>query len=130
TMKEMIAIATYSDGTTLKDHISADTYALVQRFLTEIGAEATLYDIYKPWFVVNDINTVLSQLQGYQGGLGIDLYFENRAQQANKPIVELETAVLQYNAFDSYSKEFQEQQLSQLLNAIYGINQDNQEVSE
>src|SRR5690606_20716313 len=42
TMKEMIAIATYSDGTTLKDHISADTYALVQRFLTEIGAEATL----------------------------------------------------------------------------------------
>jgi len=128
--QQLTAIASYSDGTTLKDHVSAETYALVQRFLTDIGADPTAFDPFKAWNVQQAVENIMASANGYQAGSGVDQYFLNRALLADKPILELESYTLQYKAFDSYSEEFQEELLAATLNAIYGINQDSVEVEE
>src|SRR5690606_30168464 len=109
-------------GTTLKDHVSAETYARIQQLLTALGLETNAYDTFKPWAVYLDLINYQAAVAGYQGGLGIDMYYLSRAQAANKSILELETYLLQFNMFDSYSKELQEQQLKEVLDSIYGVN--------
>lgn len=114
------ALQLYSDGTTLKDHISAATYTRVQSFLEELSLPTNLYDTYKPWAVYLDMANYVAVSSGYQGGLGIDMYYLGRAQLANKPILELESYSSQLNIFDSYSKELQEQQINEVLDGIFG----------
>lgn len=118
---EIVALQTYSDGTTLKDHLSAETYARVQAFLQEIAFPVDFYDKYKPWAVYLDMTNYLALTTGYYGGIGIDMYYLNRAQEAQKPIVELESYTSQIKVFDSYSKELQERQVNESLDSIYGL---------
>ncbi|HIW34398.1 MAG TPA: TraB/GumN family protein [Candidatus Paenibacillus intestinavium] len=120
TVKEIQALQLYSDGTTLKDHVSAETYARVQSFLEALELPTNTYDIFKPWAVQLDMVNFVAASSGYQGGLGIDMYYLNRAQLANKPILELESYSSQLNIFDSYSKELQEQQVNEVLDGIFG----------
>ena len=120
TAAEIQALQVYSDGTTLKDHVSAETYARVQSFLEALELPTNTYDIFKPWAVQLDMVNFVAASSGYQGGLGIDMYYLNRAQLANKPILELESYSSQLNIFDSYSKELQEQQVNEVLDGIFG----------
>ncbi|MCM3633336.1 TraB/GumN family protein [Paenibacillus camelliae] len=119
--KEIAALQTFTDGTTLKDHVSAETYSRIQQFLTDLGLETNAYDTFKPWAVHLDMINYEAVVAGYQGGLGIDMYYLNRALAANKPILELESYMLQLNIFDGYSKELQEQQVNEVLDSIYGV---------
>ncbi|REK74739.1 TraB/GumN family protein [Paenibacillus paeoniae] len=119
--KEIAAIQVYSDGSTLKDHVSGDTYARVQSFLEEIGLESNAYDTYKPWSVNLDMTNYAAAVAGYQGGIGIDMYYLNRALATEKPILELESFTSQLGLFDSFSKELQESQLNETLDGIFGV---------
>ncbi|URN95546.1 MAG: TraB/GumN family protein [Candidatus Pristimantibacillus lignocellulolyticus] len=121
TAAEIQAMQVYSDGTTLKDHVSAETYARLQSFLVELDLPTNSYDTFKPWAIYLDMANYVSLSSGYQGGLGIDMYYLSRAQLANKPILELESYKSQLNIFDSYSKELQEQQVNEVLDGIFGI---------
>ncbi|RJE88780.1 hypothetical protein D3P07_12445 [Paenibacillus sp. 1011MAR3C5] len=119
--KEIAAIQVYADGTTLKDHISADTYTRVQSFLKDLGLELNAYDTFKPWSVNLDMSNYASATAGYQGGIGIDMYYLNRALASNKPVLELESFTSQLQVFDSFSKELQESQLNETLDGIFGV---------
>lgn len=121
TAAEIAALQTYADGTTLKDHVSADTYARVQAFLEELGLPTDAYDTYKPWAVYLDMVNYAAATEGYQGGIGIDMYYLSRAIAANKPILELESYSSQIKVFDSYSKELQESQVNEALDGIFGV---------
>jgi len=121
TAKAIAALQTYTDGTTLKDHVSAETYARIQAFLTDLGLETNAYDAFKPWAVYLDMVNYSAAVSGYQGGIGIDMYYLSRAQAVNKPILELESYTLQFNVFDSYSAELQELQINEALDGIYGV---------
>src|SRR5690606_11386392 len=71
--KEIAAMQTYTDGTTLKDHVAAETYVRIQQFLTDLGLETNAYDTFKPWAVYLDMINYQAAVSGYQGGLGIDM---------------------------------------------------------
>lgn len=119
--QEIAAIQVLSDGTTLKDHISADTYTRVQSFLEELGLATNAYDTFKPWVVTQDMSNYASAVAGYQGGIGIDMYYLNKAQASDKPILELESVTSQLQVFDSFSKELQEKQMNEALDGIFGV---------
>lgn len=121
TAQEITKIQTYTDGTTLKDHVSAETYARIQAFLTDLGLETNAYDAFKPWAVYLDMVNYSAVVSGYQGGIGVDMYYLSRAQAVNKPILELESYSSQLGIFDSYSAELQELQVNEALDGIYGI---------
>ncbi|EFM09165.1 GumN family protein [Paenibacillus curdlanolyticus YK9] len=105
----------YTDGTTLKDHISADLYKQVTAILKSRNIKENALDTYKPWVVSQIFSTFQTSDEGYDPSLGIDQYFLNNAIQTKKPIIGLETYEQQIQMFASFSDGLQESQLNETI---------------
>lgn len=108
-------LGVYQDGTTLKDHVSKETYAKVEAFLKQNGMEPNAFDAYKPWVVETTISTLKSMNAGYEAAAGIDLYFIQKAMERKMPVLELESYESQLSMFNGFSKELQEKNLNAAL---------------
>jgi len=108
-------VSSYKDGTTLKDHISAETYNKVITFLKENGLPENSFDNFKPWFAQQQIGTILAAKQDLDEGMGIDMYFMGKAINTKKPVIGLETFESQYQVFNNFSDSLQEKLLLQFL---------------
>ncbi|WP_020619529.1 TraB/GumN family protein [Paenibacillus daejeonensis] len=103
----MFELGMYQDGTTLSDHIPADTYAALGEVLEAEGLDADAFDMFKPWVIATTIDSLQIGEAGYDGEMGIDMHFLNQAKASNLPILELESAALQLNMFNDFSEELQ-----------------------
>ncbi|OMD41712.1 TraB/GumN family protein [Paenibacillus odorifer] len=112
--KRIVDMMMYKDGTTLKDHVSKETYAKVKEFLMKNGLEANAYDAFKPWQVEGNIS-VMSLKADYNLEEGIDLYFLQKALERKIPVIGLETQESQMGALAGFSKERQEKSLNTTL---------------
>lgn len=109
----------YSDGTTLKDHVSVGTYEKLQKVLTKLELPVNVFDGYKPFAVT----TNLSVFSFYDNpadsviasATGIDGYFLAKAILTGKPIHELEGVKLQADLLSGASAEQQEKELNVML---------------
>jgi uncharacterized protein YbaP (TraB family) len=108
-------VSSYKDGTTLKDHISAETYNKVTAFLKENGLPENSFDNIKAWFAQQQIGTILAAKQDLNDGMGIDMYFMGKAINTKKPVIGLETFESQYQVFNNFSDSLQEKLLLQFL---------------
>lgn len=123
-VNDFLKVAMYQDGTTLKDHVTMQTYEKALKVFELVEIPAETYVQFKPWSITNDLNVLVnSKAQGSgddteAARLGIDHYFTNTAIVAQKPVAELEGLKFQAELFDSISPKFQEEQLATLLDAI------------
>lgn len=108
-------MGTYQDGTTLKDHVSKDTYAKVGEILKQYEMKPNALDAFKPWVVETTISSLKSMEAGYEAEAGIDLYFIQKAIERQLPVLELESYQSQLSMFDGFSKELQEKNLKSTL---------------
>lgn len=108
-------LGTYQDGTTLKDHISGETYAKLGEILEQAGAEANSLDAFKPWVAETTISSLKWMQSGYEASAGVDLYFVQKAIERNMPVIELESYESQLSMFNDFSKELQEKNLKAVL---------------
>lgn len=108
----------YTDGSKLKDHVSADTYNKVVALLKANGLAGDAFDSYKPWVVTQGISSLQMQTTDYTPDTGIDLYFTQKAAKLNKPVIELENMQLQLNMFDQFSDGLQEKLLLDTLDSL------------
>ncbi|MBT2293083.1 TraB/GumN family protein [Paenibacillus albidus] len=113
--KMIMDLGTYQDGTTLKDHVSKETYTKVEEVLKQNGMEANALDAFKPWVVETTISTLKSMKAGYEAAAGIDLYFIQKAMERKLPVMELESYESQLGMFNGFSKELQEKNLNAAL---------------
>ncbi|GAA0134631.1 hypothetical protein YSY43_14710 [Paenibacillus sp. YSY-4.3] len=113
--KLIMDIGMYQDGTTLKDHVSKETYAKLEDTLKQNGMEPTAFDAFKPWVVESTISTLKSMEAGYEATAGVDLYFIQKAMERKVPVLELETYESQLGMLDSFSNELQEKNLNTAL---------------
>lgn len=111
----IMKLGMYQDGTTLKDHVSKETYAKVGDILEQNGMKRDALDAFKPWVVETTISSLKSVMAGYEATEGIDLYFIQKALERKIPIVELESYESQLSMFDQFSKELQEKNLNAAL---------------
>ncbi|OZB90705.1 TraB/GumN family protein [Paenibacillus sp. XY044] len=111
----IMKLGMYQDGTTLKDHVSKETYAKVGDILEQNGMKPDALDAFKPWVVETTISSLKSVMAGYEATEGIDLYFIQKALERKIPIVELESYESQLGMFDQFSKELQEKNLNAAL---------------
>lgn len=102
----------YKDGTTLKDHVSSETYAKLGKILTESGMQPNALDAFKPWVAESTISSLKAVKAGYEAAAGIDLYFVQKAIERKIPVIELESYELQLGMFNGFSKELQEKNLN------------------
>ncbi|WP_106769927.1 TraB/GumN family protein [Paenibacillus faecalis] len=111
----------YSDGTTLKDHVTAETYEKLQKVLAKLGLPANTFDTFKPFAVSNTLSTfdLGNQTDSNTAMLtGIDSYFITSAMLTGKPVRELESIKLQADLFADVPIEQQEKELNQLLDVL------------
>lgn len=114
----ILSLGTYQDGSTLKDHIAAETYTKLGEVLKQNGLEPNVLDTYKPWVVDSTLGTLKTMASGYEASAGVDLYFIQKALERQLPIIELESYESQLNMFNNFSAELQEKNLNATLDNI------------
>ncbi len=81
----------YTDGTTVKDHLSADTYdAAVEAIKEYEGSYDGKYDNYAAIYLYSVLDHHNTEKCGYSAEFGSDSYFINKAKTDGKTVYELE----------------------------------------
>ena len=111
----MVSKAAYTDGTTLKSHVSEKTYALADKGLRALGLHIKAFDRFKPWFIALTVTALKLQANGFDPSRGVDQYFFRKAQKEKKEIGGLETLDYQIDLFDGMPERAQESMLLQSL---------------
>ena len=116
-LAEFAAMQTYSDGTTLKDHISPELYASTVQVFADLGMSEEAVAAYKPWALANSLMGLSTQDETTTGApMAIDLYLNSAAVNAGKQIDAVETYAFQGSIFDTLSPEYQEAYLAGYVN--------------
>lgn len=120
---------TYSDGTTLKDHVSAETYEKTVKVAANYGYTEEMISVFKPWAIFTMFSAVSSTSTGTieeaatASSLGIDMKFLVDAYLFGKPIVELEGYDVQLRMLDSFSDKLAEYLLASTMDAILSLSE-------
>jgi uncharacterized protein YbaP (TraB family) len=122
-VQKLVESAFYSGDDTLEKHLSPETYELVKKQLTEMGASLEAAQRYRPWFLALSLASVEIVKLGFDANSGIDLYFLSKAAEKKK-IVELESLEYQMNLFSTLSEKDQELFLLYTLKDIKVLEQE------
>ncbi|GGJ14345.1 TraB/GumN family protein [Paenibacillus hunanensis] len=106
--QQIAQMGTYQDGSILPNHIAADTYAKLGKFLKENGKEPDALNEFKPWVVEMIVDSIANSTSKYQADNGIDLYFLKQAVARKLPVIELESDQSQLGMLNNFSPELQD----------------------
>lgn len=93
----------YTDGTTIKEHISKETYNAAVKFLTEKGLYTSYYDSFKPMMWISLLENAICQDSGIDVNKSMENIMSSKAKKANKKILEVESMEIQVAVFDKIS---------------------------
>lgn len=107
----MLSKMVYTDGTSLKDHVSKDLYDATIKAFAKVNMTEEMVKNYKPWAVY----LVLPQLEAMTAEntsktsavAGVDMYLMSKAVASQKPIIELEGMKFQVDLLDGFSDKIQ-----------------------
>lgn len=118
-MTEFVAMQTYSDGTGLKNHVSAELYADAVSVFTQLGMTEEQVNSYKPWVLLLTLNNMLAADDSTGStAMAVDLYVNAAAVNAGKAIGAVETMAFQGAIFNDLSLEYQTEGLAAYLSMV------------
>ena len=86
-----------NDGSTLKDHLTSETYTKAINFLKSKNSYNSLFESYKPYVIQSTLSELYSKNAGIDPNYGVDKYFLQKAVEDHKTIIELESVEYQNN---------------------------------
>lgn len=120
----------YDDGTTVKDHISDETYQKAKEYFESIGAYAEELDQFSAGYWYNQIeNAMILRLENLSTD-GIDSQAIASAQADGKEVVSIETLDAQVGAVDGMSDELVDYVMNEMLDNMDEIDDYAEEVAE
>lgn len=96
-MGALLSGGIYTDGTTLKDHISKAAYAKAEKFCRERNYPLEQYQIFKPALFLTMLTVLEMNRIGADPQKGVDNFFKDKALQDGKATGSLETVDEQLN---------------------------------
>lgn len=114
-LSELMEKMMYTDGTTLKDHISPELYTQTYTAMKKYGLNLELFETMKPFALSSTIQGFQLEEWGYASDSGIDMYFLKKAHKEGKKIIEIESLEYQYDLLSGFSDEIQELMLKTTL---------------
>jgi uncharacterized protein len=114
-MLPMLAKAMLTDGRTLDQVISAETFAAVKARTEQAGLPMIAVERMKPWMVSIALTAPALRAAGFDLELGLDKYFFTKAKKAGIERRALETVAYQIDRFDQMSLPLQETLLTTTL---------------
>jgi len=107
-MQQLILdLGVYTDGTTLEDHIPADKYKILVKAAQTHKLSMSLLNMMEPWMSSVSYTAMLYSQLGLDSKYGVDKHFKNRAIEAKKTVISLETPEQQMQMLDGLSIELQ-----------------------
>ena len=113
--QKMAQAAMRTDGKTLQQSVSAETWKKFEAYATKNNMPVANFQGFEPWFVALILNVTEMQKIGLNPALGLDKHFMERAAKAGKPTKGLETGESQIAIFDGMNVKQQEQFLQEAL---------------
>ncbi|HVH28256.1 MAG TPA: TraB/GumN family protein [Vicinamibacterales bacterium] len=92
--------------------LSASTYELVTKRVEALGVPLEPLKRFKPWMLALTLVQLEWQKAGFDGSLGLDRHFYDRARVDGKAVQGLETVDFQLSLFDGMSAEEQDRMLA------------------
>lgn len=122
-MDYYIEKAMFNDGRTIKDVVSEETYAKLQKVAEELEMPIEELEMQKPWLLSNNFSSMMMDgafgLTAEEMAMhGVDMQFLLTAYLQQKPIYELEGINAQVDMFEALSPEAQEESLVAALDGI------------
>lgn len=114
-----------SDGKTIKDVLTEETYNSLISYLEENNSYINIYEYYGPAFFYSLVSNVAYAKTDLDSSDGIDMHFLNLALDEEKEILEMESSDYQtemllsfsnelYDLLISYSIEYEEESIDEL----------------
>ena len=123
----------YNDGTTIKDHISEETYNKAVEYFQSIGIDnitlASL-DYYNTGYWINQLESVMYLRLENISLTGVDSDFISFANEDGKEIVNIETLEIQSDALNSYDDELADFVISDMVDSMDEIEDFAQEYAD
>ena len=113
--QKMAQAAMRTDGKTLQQSLSAETWKKFEVSAAKNNLPAANFQGFEPWFVALILSVTEMQKVGLNPALGLDKHFMDRAAKAGKPAKGLETGASQIAIFDNMGVKQQEQFLLDAL---------------
>jgi uncharacterized protein YbaP (TraB family) len=100
----MVKMVSYSDGTTLKSRLKPETYKQLMAMAKEEGIPESYLINIKPWYAILVLTISKMEKAGIKAEIGIDSYFESKAKENKKEILQLETPTEQLKYLTAFEK--------------------------
>ena len=108
----------YDDGTTIKDHISDETYQKAKSYFEGIDAYTDQLDLFSAGFWYNQLSNVMVLRLENLNTDGVDATFIENANNDGKEVVNIETLDIQANAINGYSDELVDYLISEAIDEM------------
>jgi len=115
TMMRLVGKAMLPDGQTLDQLVSKDTFEAVRARAETHGVPMPVLQRMKPWMAAVTLTAAELARAGFDGTLGVDRHFYDRAKASGMPRRALETAAYQFDRLDGLSAVLQEASLKAML---------------
>jgi uncharacterized protein YbaP (TraB family) len=116
-LKTLTDKAFYKNDDKVENHVSPETYRLIQKESKTLDMPIDLIRMQKPWFLALSFEATELMRLGYDPQYGVDYHFLAKAQ-GKKEILELESLDEQLSLLSGYSDKEQEQFLLYTLNTL------------
>ncbi len=98
----------YTDGTTIKDHVSAEDYTKVTGMAKEANVYSMTYEYVKPFMWASLLEIAAGNKSGLSSDYGVDSIIQSRASKEGKEVIEVEGVDFQNELIASLPDEIQE----------------------
>jgi len=98
----------YTDGTGLKDHVSAETYGKLEAFFEKRGMDLAQMGMLHPWLLSLQMANMEAMRSGFDPEQGLDSHFLKRCKSEGKALKELESATFQLEMLASFPDDLQD----------------------
>lgn len=113
----------YDDGTTIKDHISDETYQKAKAYFEQIGAYSEPLDQFSAGYWCNQLSSFMMLRLENLSTTGVDSTFIANATNDGKEVVNIETLDIQVSAIDGYSDDLVDYVMSETLDEMDEIDE-------
>jgi uncharacterized protein YbaP (TraB family) len=109
---ELMTRGQFSGGATLRSSLSPAGAAKADSVLKPYGLSVDQANRFKPWFVSALMAQMVMRKAKFEPQYGVDVQLNNRAKQAGKPVMSLESVDFQWGLFDRIPMADQERMLT------------------
>ena len=99
---------TYPPGDGLSKHVKKQTMDSFRRWCKDNDIPPAALEQFRPWALAVTITTLQMQKVGFRADLGVDQHLLNLANEAKKPVLELESMLSQLELLSGFPDDQQE----------------------